>query len=55
MNQLPSLWSTTGKDNFVTSVLASSLLAPALPDPAMKAAVVALSGAVSDLAQAKTI
>lgn len=55
MNLLPSLRSKTGEDNFVTSVLAGSLLTQVLPDPAMKAVAVALSGAVSDLAQAKSL
>lgn len=54
MNLLLSLWSKTGKENFVTSVLVSSLPAQVLPDPAMKAVAVALSVAESELAQGKS-
>lgn len=49
-----SLWSKTGKENVVTGVLASSLLAEVLLDAAMKAVAVALSGVRSDGAQAKS-
>lgn len=53
MNLLHSLRSKTGKESFVTGVLASSALAQVLPDPTTKAVAVALSGPVSELAQAK--
>lgn len=54
MNLLPSSRSKTGKEDFVTSALASSLLTQVLPDPAVKAAAVALSVAPSELPQAES-
>lgn len=51
---LLSLKNKNGTENVPPDVLASSLTVQVLPDSAMQAVAVALSGAVSELAQAKS-